>query len=108
MLQMKTGAAMTKTMISARVDAELNEKLEALAASTQRSKAFLINEAIDALVQREAWLEERIADAVKIADNSEEWISHEAMEKWVNSLDSDNPLPPPEPDVLRPMKKLSA
>jgi RHH-type transcriptional regulator, rel operon repressor / antitoxin RelB len=105
---MKLGATMTKTMISARVDVELNEKLEALAVSTQRSKAFLITEAIEALVEREAWLEERIAEAVKLADNTEEWISHEAMEKWVNSLDSDNPLPPPEPDVFRPKKNLSA
>jgi RHH-type transcriptional regulator, rel operon repressor / antitoxin RelB len=98
----------TKTMISARVDAELNDKLEALAVSTQRSKAFLITEALEALVAREAWLEERTADAVKFADNTEEWISHEAMEKWVNSLDTDTPLPPPEPDVSRTKNKLSA
>jgi RHH-type transcriptional regulator, rel operon repressor / antitoxin RelB len=104
----QTGADMSKTMISARVDVELNEKLEALASSTQRSKAFLITEALEALVAREAWLEERISDAVKFADNTEEWISHEAMEKWVNSLDTDTPLPPPEPDVFRSKKKLSA
>lgn len=99
---------MTKTMISARVDHELNEKLEALAVATQRSKAFLITEAIEALVQREAWLEERIAEAVKAADETEEWVSQEAVENWVNSLGSDNPLPPPVPDIFEPKKKLSA
>jgi RHH-type transcriptional regulator, rel operon repressor / antitoxin RelB len=99
---------MTKTMISARVEVELNEKLEALAASTQRSKAFLITEAIEALVEREAWLEERIAEAVRAADETEEWFSHEAVEKWVESLDTENPLPPPQPDIFDPKKKLSA
>lgn len=99
---------MTKMMISARVDVELNEKLEALAVSTQRSKAFLITEAIEALVEREAWLEERIAVAIKVADESEEWVSQEAVEKWVESLGTENPLPPPEPDIFEPKKQLSA
>ncbi len=99
---------MTKMMISARVDVELNEKLEALAVSTQRSKAFLITEAIEALVEREAWLEERLAVAIKVADESEEWVSQEAVEKWVESLGTENPLPPPEPDIFEPKKQLSA
>ena len=99
---------MTKMMISARVDVELNEKLEALAVSTQRSKAFLITEAIEALVEREAWLEERLAVAIKVADESEEWVSQEAVEKWVESLGTENPLPRPEPDIFEPKKQLSA
>ena len=99
---------MTKMMISARVDVELNEKLEALAVSTQRSKAFLITEAIEALVEREAWLEERLAVAIKVADESEEWVSQEAVEKWVESLGTENPLPPPETDIFEPKKLLSA
>ncbi len=99
---------MTKTMISARVDVALNEELEALAASSQRSKAFLITEALKALIDREAYMEERIAAAVKKADETEHWISHEAMGKWIDSLDTDNLLPEPEPDVYRPKLKQSA
>ena len=87
---------MTKTMISARVDLELNEKLEALAVSTQRSKAFLITEALEALLDKQAWLEERIAEAVKRADESDERISNKSMMAWLDSWGTDNPLPPPD------------
>ncbi len=96
---------MTKTMISARVDLELNEKLEALAVSTQRSKAFLITEALEALLDKQAWLEERIAEAVKRADESDERISNESMMAWLDSWGTDNPLPPPEPDVKLSRKR---
>jgi RHH-type transcriptional regulator, rel operon repressor / antitoxin RelB len=90
---------MTKTMISARVDVELNEKLEALAASTQRSKAFLITEALEALIDKQSWLDERIAEAVKRADESDDRISNESMMAWLDSWGTDSPLTPPEPDI---------
>jgi predicted transcriptional regulator len=104
MLHNAAGDSMTKTMISARVDVALNEELEALAVSTQRSKAFLITEAIKSLIDREAYMEERIAAAIKEADESGEWTSHEAMMRWMDSWDTENPLPPPEPDIFKPKK----
>jgi predicted transcriptional regulator len=103
---MKTGVVMTKTMISARVDVALNEKLDAMAVASQRSKAFLITEAIEDYVDRQAYLEECIAEAVKLADTSEHWISHEAMEKWMDSVGTENALSPPEPDIYKPKRQL--
>jgi predicted transcriptional regulator len=90
---------MSKTMISARIPDQLGQDLEALAEATRRSKAFLITEAIDDYVRRQAWLVKRIDEAVKEADESGEWISHEKMEAWMLSLGLPNELPPPEPDI---------
>jgi RHH-type rel operon transcriptional repressor/antitoxin RelB len=90
---------MTKTMISARIPEQLGNDLEALAAATRRSKAFLVTEALEDYVKRRAWLAKRIDDAVREADECGEWISHEKMEAWMLSLGSPNELPPPEPDI---------
>ena len=95
---------MSKTMISARVDEKLNEQLEAMAAASQRSKAFLITEAIESYVDRQRWMEERIDASLKEADESGEYISNEAMVKWLDSWGTENELPPPEPDVFRKPK----
>jgi RHH-type transcriptional regulator, rel operon repressor / antitoxin RelB len=92
---------MTKTMISARVDVKLNEDLEKLAASSRRSKAFVITEALENYVAHEAWINQKINDDFDAAEKSGEWISHEAMEKWIMSLGTVNELPQPEPDVFK-------
>jgi RHH-type transcriptional regulator, rel operon repressor / antitoxin RelB len=88
---------MTKTMISARVDSELNQSLERLAASARRSKAFLITEALEDYVNRQAWLKERLEAAVKAADESDEYVDHEDMMTWLKSWGKLDELPPPVP-----------
>jgi RHH-type transcriptional regulator, rel operon repressor / antitoxin RelB len=92
---------MTKTMISARVDEKLNQDLEKLAASSRRSKAFVITEALERYIQHEEWINKKIDDDFNAADASGEWISHEAMEKWIMSLGTANELSPPEPDIFK-------
>ena len=81
---------MAKTMISARVDERLNENLDQLAASTQRSKAFLITQALERYVEREAWLSERISAAVKAADESDEYVTQEDMTAWLKTWGKPN------------------
>lgn len=88
---------MTKTMISARVAEKLNEDLESLAVSTRRSKAFLITEALEDYVQRKSWLVKRIDEAVRAADESDEYISDEDMSAWLKSWGKPDELPPPKP-----------
>ena len=92
---------MTKIMISARIPDELDEKLAALAEMTKRSKAYLLTEALEDYVERKAWLTKNIQDAVKAADESGEFISHEAMERWVDSLGTTHELSPPEPNIFK-------
>ena len=92
---------MTKTMISARIPEKLGVEIEALAQSTKRSKAYLITEALEDYVLRKAWLVKQIDEAVREADESGEFISHEAMEAWLRSWGTPDELPPPEPDIFK-------
>jgi RHH-type transcriptional regulator, rel operon repressor / antitoxin RelB len=102
---MKTGVAMTKTMISARIPEKLDRELEALAAAAKRSKSYLLEEALQRFVDREAWMLAKADAAFKEAEESGEWISQEAMEKWLMSWGTDNVLRPPEPDIFERPKK---
>lgn len=86
---------MTKTMISARVDSELNQNLEQLAASSRRSKAFLITEALEDYIGRQKWLKERLDLAIKEADESDQYVDHAGMMTWLESWGKPNELPPP-------------
>lgn len=95
---------MSKTMISARIPEKLGQELEALAASTRRSKAYIVAEALEEYVGRQARLNRAIEEAVKDADESGEYISHEKMSAWLLSWGTENELPPPEPDIRKPRR----
>ena len=91
---------MTKTMISARIPEKLSNELDALATQTKRSKGFLLTEALEDYVNREAWIAKKIDAAVKAADEATEFYSQEVVEKWFLSLGTENELPHPEPDIF--------
>ena len=90
---------MTKTMISARIPEKLAEDLEALAETTRRSKAFLLTEALEDYVSRQAWLVKRIDEAVKEADASDEYVAEEDMTAWIETLGK--PGHPPLPRLRK-------
>jgi predicted transcriptional regulator len=92
---------MTKTMISARVEEKLSDELSTLAESMRRPKAFLINEALEDYVKRQTWLKERIEAAVKAADESDTYVSHDDMMAWMKSWGKTDELP------LPPLRKRS-
>jgi RHH-type transcriptional regulator, rel operon repressor / antitoxin RelB len=92
---------MPKIMISARVDEKLNESLEVLAEATQRSKAFLISDALQGYVDRQAWQLRKTDDSFREADESGELTSHEAVSDWLSKWSPDNRLPPPGPDIFK-------
>ena len=91
---------MTKTMISARIPEKLSEDLEALAIQQKRSKGFLLTEALEEYVNREAWIAKKIDAGIAAADASDERYSQESVEKWFMALGTENELPMPEPDVF--------
>ena len=95
---------MTKTMISARIPEKLSDDLEALAVQMKRSKGFLLTEALEDYVNREAWIAQKVDAAIKAADESTERYSQEIVEKWFMSLGTENELPMPEPDIFVEMK----
>jgi predicted transcriptional regulator len=102
---MRTGVAVTKTMISARIPEALDQKLELLAVAAKRSKSYLLEEALERFVDREAWMLEKADAAFKKAEETGEWVSQEATEKWLTSWGTDAVLPPPKPDIFERPKK---
>jgi predicted transcriptional regulator len=92
---------MNKTIISARVPERLSEKLDQLATATNRSKAFLVAEALEQYVARNAWHVAQIDEAIKEADEKGEFVSHEAMKAWLESWGKADELPPPQPDIIK-------
>jgi predicted transcriptional regulator len=81
-------------VLTVQVPCELAEKLEALAARLQRSRDWIIEQAlvgfIDQAEERRRLTLEALADV-----DTGRLISHEAVQAWADSLESDSPLPRP-------------
>jgi len=87
-----------------RIDPETKAELEAAAKSSDRTPGYLAKQAISAyLAARE---EKRLAieAAIEEADKGI-FVSEEAVNRWMDSWETDNELPFPEPDVFRGSKK---
>ena len=91
---------MTKTMISARIPEKLSQELEALAEQTRRSKGFLLTEALEDYVGRQAWMAKKIDASISTADASTERYSQAVVEKWFLALGTVNEIPMPQPDIV--------
>jgi predicted transcriptional regulator len=91
---------MGKVNLNVQVSEEVGQALTAYAKRSQNDVATVAAKAIDYfLAEEEAErliMLEREAEAAK-----GEWISSEAVLKWLASWNSDNPLPAPEPDIFR-------
>jgi RHH-type transcriptional regulator, rel operon repressor / antitoxin RelB len=70
------------TVITARIDAALKAKLEALARSTKRSKSFLAAEAIAAYVELNEWQIAEITAGLAELDAGEALSEHQADERY--------------------------
>lgn len=85
---------------SVRLPPETRRELEEYAKATQRSSAFIVKEAVEAhLAERRAYMA-AIEEAVKEADETGEYISGEAVDRWLASWGTDNVLPMPQPDIF--------
>lgn len=78
---------MTQTeTVTVRLPAEIKQKLEALANSTNRRKSWLAAQAIAAYVEEQSWQIQQIENAIAIADSpSAVWVDSEAVDTWLNS-----------------------
>jgi RHH-type transcriptional regulator, rel operon repressor / antitoxin RelB len=89
---------MSSTVLSIRIPDALKQQLDYLSRSTKRSKAFLAAEALEDYVKKNAWKARELHEALAQADKGA-FISHDAMAAWVDSIGSENELPPPKPDI---------
>lgn len=82
--------------VTVRLPIEVKQKLEALSASTNRSKSWLAAQAISAYVEEQSWQVQQIEDAVAIADEDKAvWVEGEAVEAWLNSWGTEAETPVP-------------
>ncbi|HUS55494.1 MAG TPA: CopG family ribbon-helix-helix protein [Thermohalobaculum sp.] len=87
---------MTKATLSFRTDEETKARLDALAGSLRRDRSFLIKEAIDQYLELNDWQEAQIRAGIAEVQRGET-VPHAEAVAWLRSLDTDDPLPVPEP-----------
>jgi RHH-type rel operon transcriptional repressor/antitoxin RelB len=91
---------MATTPFSIRIDDSVRDQLEKICDLTERSKAYVTSKAIEEYVERNSWKVEALKRAKTEAEKGE-FISHQAMGEWINSLGTDDELPAPSVDVFK-------
>jgi predicted transcriptional regulator len=82
-----------------RLEPELKDRLEAAAKNEDRSTVEVASDAIEAYLDAQEFKRSEIEKALIEADKGV-FISQEAMHRWIDSWDTENELPPPEPDIF--------
>jgi len=83
---------------SIRLQAEIESPLENLAIKLDRSKNYLINQAIKEFLERKAVSEQRWLETLEAIDSvkSGKTIDEAEVNEWLESWGEDNELKPPE------------
>lgn len=84
---------MTETL-TADLPSDLLEKLDVIAAGFAMPRSWAVEQALADWVDREEWRHQQTLLAMAEADAGHV-VPHEAVQAWVDSLSTDNPLPPP-------------
>lgn len=85
---------MDSRVLTAHVPVQLAEKVDELAARIERSRGWIVKQALADWVEQE---EERFRlTKLALADVDDgQVIDHDRVRRWVDSLETDDPLPPP-------------
>jgi predicted transcriptional regulator len=84
---------------SIRLPDELREEVDKIAASSKRSRAFIIKEAVEAYVDERRTYQAAIDEAIIEADKGV-FISGEKVFAWLDELRTNPDAPAPEPDIF--------
>lgn len=85
---------MNTRVITAHVPIQLAEKVDQLAQKLERSRGWIIKQALSAWVDQEEERRKLTLEALADVDEGNV-IDHQSVQAWADSLDSDNPLPVP-------------
>ncbi len=89
---------MGTTPFTIRLDEELKRRLDEEAEREDRSASSLVVRAIRQMLE-EREEKRRLVEAALAEAGRGEFISEQAMTAWFTSLDTDEELPEPQPDV---------
>ena len=86
------------SVTSVRLQPEIENPLEKLATKLDRSKNYLINQAIKEFIARKALDEARWDETLEALDSvkSNKLIEEQSVNEWLESWGSDNELNPPK------------
>jgi len=90
---------MTSARFSMRLEPELKAWLEDEGKRRDRSAAYMAKKAIATMKQQSDAKRQMIRDAVAEADKGV-FVSQQAVHTWMESWDTDNELPKPQPDIF--------
>lgn len=81
-------------VITAHVPVEMAEQVDKYAAELDRSRGWIVKQA---LANWLSWEEEKHRLTLEAIEDVKEGrvVTDEAMREWIESLDTDSPLPPP-------------
>jgi predicted transcriptional regulator len=85
---------METRVVTAHVPMELAAKVDAIAARRDRSRGWIMKQALSAWVEQEEQRYRLTLEALADVDAGRT-VDHDNVEKWVESLDSEKPLPMP-------------
>ncbi len=81
-------------VLTAHVPSGLADKVDALAARIERSRGWIMKQALSAWIDQEEERHKLTLEALADVDAGR-LIDHQAIQAWADSLETDNPLPPP-------------
>ena len=81
-------------VLTAHIPLPLTEKLDQLATRLERSRGWIIKQALTAWIEQEEERSRLTWEAMADVD-ANHVIDHQSVQAWADSLSSDNPLPVP-------------
>ncbi len=81
-------------VLTAHIPLPLAEKVDQLAVKLERSKGWIVKQALSAWIDQEEERHKLTMEALLDVDEGR-LIDHQSVQAWADSLDSDNPLPVP-------------
>ena len=90
---------MANVSFSLHLKPELKHRLDEVAQNEDRSAAEVATRAIESFLDEREALRADIEAALAEADKGV-FVSSEAVDRWMESWDTDNELPMPEPDIF--------
>jgi len=81
-----------------RLQPEIEQRLQAMTAATNRSKSWLINQAVKEYVERQAVDQQMWQQTLQAMESVAQGhvVSGDAVHAWLQSWGSENELPPPK------------